>query len=414
MPMKLTKRVIEALEPKAQPYDVRDSLCRGFLVRIEKKSKTFWFAFSAHKFGGRRGQRIYLGEFPGRKVEGMRAEADAAKADVGKGIDPRLSRKEKRAQAEKEKLATLKTFLDDKFEPWAVAHMRSAKDQLTRIRSDFADHLTKPMTGFHEVMIEGLRQKWKKEGLNPKTINRDVQRIGSVLSRAVEWGVLDRHPLKGLKPMKYNKTPRVRYLSPTEEAALREALIKREDRMRAERVRMNEHLAARGKELLPSYEGDYLDRLRPLVLVALNCGLRRGELFSLHWENVRLDEKWLTVIAATAKSGQTRRIPLNNEALAVLTTWRDRQTDTSGLVFSGADGARLTNITKSWNRVVKSAGVTGFHFHDLRHSFASKLVQAGVNLNTVRELLGHKDLETTQMYAHLDPQNLIAAVAHVG
>lgn len=73
----------------------------------------------------------------------------------------------------------------------------------------------------------------------------------------------------------------------------------------------------------------------------------------------------------------------------------------------------MTNINKSWGAVAKAAGLKGFHFHDLRHSFASRLVQKGVDLNVVRELLGHKDLMTTQMYAHLDPENLVAAVAKV-
>jgi integrase len=288
--------------------------------------------------------------------------------------------------------------------------MKSGKAQLERIRSDFKDYLDKPMTGFHEVMVEGLRQKWKKAGAQPSTINRDLQRLGSVLTRAVKWGVLEKHPLAGLKPMKSDKAGRVRFLSAAEETALREALVTREDRLRAERLRYNTWRIARHLDPLPENAGDLLDRLKPLVLLALNTGLRRGELFSLTWGDVDLDAQILTVRAASAKSGQTRRIPLNVEALALLTAWRKRQESAEGYVFPGADGTRLTNITKSWAGVVKLAKLKGFNFHDLRHSFASKLVQGGIDLNTVRTLLGHSEIATTLIYAHLAPDNLRAAV----
>jgi site-specific recombinase XerD len=123
----------------------------------------------------------------------------------------------------------------------------------------------------------------------------------------------------------------------------------------------------------------------------------------------------VTVRAESSKSGQTRRIPLNSEAVTVLTTWRKRQADAANhaLVFPGADGARLTNITKSWAGVVKLAKLQSFNFHDLRHSFASKLVQRGTDLNTVRELLGHSEIKTTLIYAHLADGNLRAAVERV-
>jgi integrase len=416
MPAKLTKRYVEALQPKHKPYDARDSEVTGFLVRVEKSGhKAFWLAYS---FAGKRGNRYKLGEPPSVSVEGARALAKEAAYHVAKGIDPQARRKAERIQANQDQLATLGAFLDDRFEPWALTHMKSGKEQLTRIRSDFADQLDQRMDAINPFMIEGMRQKWKKAGMKPRSINRDIQRLQSVLSRAKEWGVLDRHPLNGVKPMKYDKTPRVRYLSDVEEAALRAALITREERMRAERIRMNTHLVERGKAPLPDRIGDHLDHLRPMVLLAMNCGMRRGELFSLRWDNVRLKDKWLKVIAATAKSGQSRDIPLNTEAVTVLTAWHKRQSDTTGLVFPSIDGARLNNINKSWAGVLKDAAATaptikGFHFHDLRHSFASKLVQSGVDLNLVRQLLGHKDFSTTLMYAHLDPKNLIAAVAKI-
>jgi integrase len=146
-----------------------------------------------------------------------------------------------------------------------------------------------------------------------------------------------------------------------------------------------------------------------MVVLSLNTGLRRGEVFSLTWNCVSFQTKTLTVEGATAKSGQTRHIPLNAEALSVLSQWRD-QTKAEGLVFPGKDDSRLDNVRKSWAGVLNAANITGFRWHDLRHDFASKLVMAGVPLNTVRDLLGHVDLATTLRYAHLAPDYRAQAV----
>jgi integrase len=80
-------------------------------------------------------------------------------------------------------------------------------------------------------------------------------------------------------------------------------------------------------------------------------------------------------------------------------------------VFPGAEGERLIDVKTAWKPVLKAASVTGFRFHDLRHTFASRLVMANVDLNTVRELLGHADLKMTLRYAHLAPEHKAAAVA---
>ena len=146
-----------------------------------------------------------------------------------------------------------------------------------------------------------------------------------------------------------------------------------------------------------------------MVLLTLNSGLRRGELFHLRWEDLNLRTKMLTVCGATAKSGQTRHIPLNREALAVLEAW-GQQSPNDVLVFPAKGGKRLTNVNTSWHGLLQDARITGFTWHDLRHSFASKLVMAGVSLAVVRELLGHADLTMTLRYAHLAPDHKAAAV----
>ena len=166
---------------------------------------------------------------------------------------------------------------------------------------------------------------------------------------------------------------------------------------------------------MPEIDGAFADYLRPMTLLALNSGLRRGELLALEWSDVHFQSKLLTVTAATAKSGQTRRIPLNGEALNVLSSWhaQNRAAGQSGRIFTKRDQP-LKQIDAAWSGVTKAAGLTDFRFHDCRHHFASKLVQAGVDLNTVRVLLGHSEIAMTLRYAHLEPAGLAAAVAKVG
>ena len=147
-----------------------------------------------------------------------------------------------------------------------------------------------------------------------------------------------------------------------------------------------------------------------MVLLAMNTGVRRGEIFDLTWEHVNFHTRNLTVEGVKAKSNRTRHIPLNDEALVVLRDWK-AQGEGVGLVFPGKYGNRLDNISNGWGAILEKAGIKSFRWHDLRHDFASKLVMAGVPLNTVRELLGHADMTTTLRYAHLAPDHKAEAVA---
>jgi integrase len=410
MRAKLNSRTVTALESTERPYDVRDVSLSGFLLRVQPSGRKSWF-YQYRTTDGRQ-TRLKLGDFPALSADGARSIALERAADVVKGVDLVGRKRAAREEGARARQRTLRAFLDGRYEPWAKAHLKSADFQLARLRSDFAEWLDRPMSDLNAFAVEGMRQRWKKDGMQPRSINRDIQRIQSVLSRAVEWRVLDRHPLAGLKPLKADKTGRVRFLHPDEEVALRNALRAREERLRQARASFNTWRTARGKKPLPERAGDYLDHLRPLVLLALNTGLRRGELLGLTWGCVDLVAKLLTVTAATAKSGHTRRVPLNEEALTLLTAWRDRhaEPEVTALVFPGLGGKRMTRIDTAWEALTTSAGLHDFRLHDCRHHFASRLVQAGVDLYTVKELLGHSEIAMTERYSHLAPDTLRAAV----
>lgn len=142
-----------------------------------------------------------------------------------------------------------------------------------------------------------------------------------------------------------------------------------------------------------------MDPLRPAVLMSIMTGLRKSELFNLRWSDIDLAGGIITVRDEHAKSGKQRRIPINAPLHDVLVTWRPLAHDV--YVFAGESGEPVKDLKKSFAGVLKSARITGFRWHDMRHTFASWLVKNGVDLNIVRELLGHATLEMTMRYAHL-------------
>lgn len=401
------------MQAAAQDIVVVDSSLPGFVLRIRPTGTKIWY-FRYRTPGGPQRRQV-LGRYPGVGAAAARQLALQAAGDVARGVDVLVRKREVRAEGERARHSTLTTFITQRYEPWALTYLKSGEFQVERIQADFADWMAKPLADLNSWLIEGWRKRQLAASLAPATINRNLQRLRGLLSKAVQWKVIDQHPFADIKPLKCDRTGRARYLSDAEEKQLRAALFAREQKLRRCRVSFNKWRAVRGYPLFPLRTCEFIDHLRPIVLLALNTGLRRGELFNLRWQDVDTDAKWLTVQGETAKSGQTRRIPLNVEALAILSGWQTHcgKVRAEDRVFPGAGGAKLTRIDTAWSKLVKRANLNNFRFHDLRHHFASRLVQSGIDLNTVRDLLGHADLEMVLRYAHLSPDRLTMAVEKV-
>jgi integrase len=205
----------------------------------------------------------------------------------------------------------------------------------------------------------------------------------------------------------------VRFLSNEEEAALRAALNQREKIGCQKRDSANQWRAVRRYTLMPDLKNAYFfDHLKPMVLFSINTGLRRGEILHLTWEQVNFNERLLTLHGYNTKSGKTRHLPLNSEAFDVLSCWK-KQSETTKLVFPSKTGGVINDLRKSWKRILVEAGIENFRWHDLRHHFASRLVMNGIDLNTVRELLGHADIKMTLRYAHLAPEHKAKAIESI-
>ena len=150
------------------------------------------------------------------------------------------------------------------------------------------------------------------------------------------------------------------------------------------------------------------DYFRPILITAINTGMRRGEMLALKWNDINFHTD--TIYIREAKSGEGRAIPMNSNVKNALVSIRKHPK--SDFVFTTKQGERRFDLRKPFAKALKKAGIERhFRFHDLRHTFASHLAMKGVSINTIRELLGHKSMEMTMRYSHLSPDHNRRAVA---
>jgi len=293
----------------------------------------------------------------------------------------------------KKALATVAVFFEAEYLPWSKASKRAWENDVQRYRSHiepaFGDH---PLDEVTRAEVE----RWKvalRTDHAPATVNRCFTLLRAMFNKAIAWNHLGESPCRGVRTLRENNE-RVRFLTEAELARLLEA---------ATRLNSGDVVDSDGKKK----RGNRW--LRALITVAVNTGLRRGELFHLRWEDVDKDNRILTL--RETKDGTTARLPFNDEVWLTLSTVP--RVAGNPHVFPGRQGP-LTDIKRAWSDALEMAGIQDFRFHDLRHTFASHLVMAGVDLNTVRELMRHKTLTMTLRYAHLAPEHRQAALAKIG
>jgi site-specific recombinase XerD len=250
---------------------------------------------------------------------------------------------------------------------------------MQRLKNVFALWWALPLTDITPGMLESLKtERRRKHGNAGATIRRDLSRLRGVFRLARKRG-FPNDAFDHIDLPDVDSAPKVRFLDDEERRRLSQALQ---------------------LDATPDY-------LRVMVVLSLNTGLRRGELFGLTWENVDVKQNVLTVAATTSKTHRTRHVPLNATARAALGEWQPKKA--SGLVFPSRAG-RFWTVKRSWAALLKRAEVEAFRWHDMRHDFASRLVMGGIELFTVGALLGHDRATTTQRYAHLARSHKAAAV----
>lgn len=230
----------------------------------------------------------------------------------------------------------------------------------------------------HEItpmMIERFKAA-RRESVAPATVNRELACLKCMFNKAIQWGRYDDNPVRRVRLFRENNQ-RTRYLESDEIQKLLE---------------------------------NCQENIKPILIVALNTGMRKGEILNLKWENVDLERGIIYLL--DTKNSEKREVIMNGpvkEALSKLTRHA-----TSPYVFYKEDGAPYKDVRKYYETTLKKCGIIGVRFHDLRHTFASHLVMSGVDLKTVQELMGHKSIEMTLRYSHLSPDHKKKAVDLLG
>ncbi|MBI4381404.1 MAG: site-specific integrase [candidate division NC10 bacterium] len=298
-----------------------------------------------------------------------------------KGLAKEVYQKRKTAIREwrffPEQLRKRSLLFDEAAKDWlayAKANKRSYNMDVTRSRRLLLAFGGKPVETLTPQDVERFKANLKAEGWADATVNRHLALLKSMFNFAMRNGKIERSPAKAVKLFQENNA-RVRYLAEDEEHRLFEALP---------------------------------GELRPLVTAALHTGLRKGELLHLRWDDVDFHTGTLTVIRS--KHGEVRRVPMNRVVKDTLLTMKREQKVLSQYVFCTPRGAFWHALSRHWYPALRRAALLDFRFHDLRHSFCSRLAMAGVDLLTIKELAGHKTMTMTLRYSHLSQSHQRQAV----
>ncbi|GBE05073.1 tyrosine recombinase XerD [bacterium BMS3Abin10] len=326
---------------------------------IYKRGNVYWI-----RYAGLDGQTVF--ESSGsRKFRDAQDKLIERKRAIKEGKQPEVRRIANHAFKE----------LSEKYRSWIEGRQRSAK-----VKGYIIGQLVKrfgnlPLRRFSTALVEQLQTDNINRGLKHASNNKVLNVLKAIFTKAVDWEMVESETLKRVRKVKQlPENKRLRFISKTE-----------------------------CQELISVCD----PHLRPIVVTALNTGMRKGEIFNLKWDNVDLKHGF--ILLEITKNGERREIPINDTLRSTL-QGITRRLDVPYVFFDPATGKSYQDLKRSFKSALRRAKIQDFHFHDLRHTFASLLVMAGVDLTTASRLLGHKDIKMTLRYAHLAPSHITRAV----
>ena len=327
---------------------------------IYKRGRIWWI-----RYAGLDGKIIYESSGSTR-FKDAEALLHKRKAQIREGKEPEIK---KIANYSFKELA-------EKYSQWMIGRHRSADSKQYRINQLVEYFGNIPLRRFNTYIVEQYQTDLINKGLKPASVNKNISLLKAMFRKAVDWNMVEEDVLKRVRRCKLLQVnnKRLRYLSKEECQRLIECCD---------------------------------PHLKPIVITALNTGMRKSEILNLKWENVDLIHGF--ILLDKTKNGERREIPINNtlrETFKSLT----RRLDVPYVFYDPKTGKPYKDVKRSFHTALRRAKIKDFRFHDLRHTFASHLVMAGVDLTTVKELLGHKDIKMTLRYAHLAPSHKVKAV----
>jgi integrase len=254
---------------------------------------------------------------------------------------------------------------------WLTTDVHYLKQLTPFFGNRFLHEIDSLLVKRYQTMRRG-EKTYKGTLVSTAYVNRELACLKCMFSWAIRWGYVKENPVKALK-MERENNERVRFLEKDEL-----------------------------EKLIDCSDGAF----RPALILAVNTGMRYGEMQYLRWKDV--DFKRAIITLRDTKNGEKRQVPMNNTVLETLSSLS--HDDGEAYVFCKKDG-KPYNLRSPFLRAREKAGIKDFKFHDLRHTAASYLVMKGVDLNTVRDILGHRTLEMTLRYSHLSPEHKARAVS---
>ncbi|PVE05029.1 site-specific integrase [Limnohabitans sp. Rim28] len=361
---------IQCPEGKAK-VDYFDMSCRGLMVEIRPTGrKVFYFRYT--DFRGVQRQ-IKLASTDDLSLDQARKKVAALRNQIALGQDPFA------LKTEAKQVPTFAQFIADQYMPFIMSYKRSWDTDASILKNHllprFGKRYMDEITRQDIVKIHGDR---KASGAAAGSANRLLIMMRYIFNLALKWEVpgIKTNPCKGIPLMEENNKME-RYLSVEEAQRLYEAVCKSENTM-----------------------------LKFIVPMLILTGARKREVLDARWEDFDLGRRaWRIPIS---KSGKARHVPLSDGALTLLATM-PRKTDCEWAFANPETGKPYVSIYYAWNTARKSIGLSDVRMHDLRHSFASLLINSGRTLYEVQHILGHTQVKTTQRYAHLSQDTLLAA-----
>ena len=354
--------------------DYFDLTMRGFMLEVRASGGKTYYQRYADERGRERQYKIGAADV--LTLRQAKRKAKQIKALAILGSDPQKERQERRS------IPTLRTFVEERYLPFVQTYKRSWQTDeiilrvhvLPRLGSRFLDITT-------ERIIE-IVAAMRSDEYAPGTVGRVIVILRYLFNLGRKWNVLrePENPASGI-PVPAD-VQRNRFLDKDETKRLVEALAKDENQVAAK-----------------------------AILLLLLTGARRNEITHARWEHVDLNTS--TLFVPLSKSGKSRHVVLNTDAVAVLRSI-PRLPGNPYVFPSPVTGRPSASLHFPWKRIRTKAGLDDVRLHDLRHSFASALVNDGWDLYTVQRLLGHANAKATQRYAHLSRKTLAEAVEAMG
>lgn len=274
-------------------------------------------------------------------------------------------------------------YAEDVFLPWSRENKRSFVNDEYHVKTFKAYFGDKSFREITPMLLE----KFKRDRLHGKTrygrerrpasVNRELQLMSKIFNLAIRDNLTESNPCKSVKKLREDNH-RNRYL-----------LIEEEQKLLAQLTGPRAHL-------------------KPIVLLAIHTGMRRGEILNLRWSEVDFGRN--VVHVTRTKSGKDRTVPLNEVARSVLLELKQHSKGSDSVFVSSKTGEALRGIKHGFARARLDAKISGLTFHDLRRTFGTRLGDDGVDAFTIMELMGHSDLRMTIRYVRGTDQSRRNAV----